>query len=84
MGTTQTTTLEATAVTPSLFYGDTLSLPHVKVDDSQDALVHILAGCNVLVDSDETALLVLLNLGVPLEDAKSAISLAKVGLPRST
>lgn len=82
MGTTQTT-LEATAITPSLFYGDQLTIPHIQVNDSTTVVECIQAGQNVLVSNEETALIALLTLGLSLDEARSAIDLAKFGLPRS-
>ncbi len=69
---------EAAAVTPTLFLGDHLSLDHVYVYG--DASEQIRAGQTVRTDSEETCMITLLNLGVPLNEIKARISRAKVGL----
>ena len=69
----------ATAVTPTLFLGDELDLPHVYVYG--DASEQIRRGATVLTDSEETCLITLLNLGIPYMQAKDKITRAKFGLP---
>ena len=71
------TTALATAITPTLFFGDDLDIPHVYRygDGSPD----IREGRTVRVDSGEWALITLLNLGVSMEAARRRINEAQVG-----
>lgn len=68
----------ATAITPTLFFGDDLDIPHIYRygDGSPD----IRAGHTVRVDSSEWALITLLNLGVSMEAARRMINEARVGI----
>ena len=68
----------ATAITPTLFFGDSLDLPHIYRygDGSSD----IRAGNTVLVDSTEWALITLMNLGVSIGEARRKINQARVGI----
>jgi hypothetical protein len=71
-------TQEAGALTPLLFFGETLPFKHTYVYGDGSDLVR--AGTTVRVDNDEWALITLLNLGVPMADAQSRLDRAKHGL----
>lgn len=68
----------ATAITTTLFFGDELDFPHVY--RYGDGSADIRAGRTVRVDSSEWALITLMNLGVPIDEARRRINQARVGI----
>lgn len=84
---TSTPPLEAAAVTPSLFLGETLRLPHVTVSSARQAVEVIRAGGTVLTDSRAVAMATMLQLGIAAEVAHRRLCHATqivdgdVGLP---
>lgn len=66
----------AAAITPSLFLGNYLSIEHETFYSVETAVEHINNGRTVLVDSTTDALLILLQLGLSLEESLPKIQAA--------
>ncbi len=60
---------EAAGLTPSLFLGEALSLPHVTVSSARQAVEVIRSGGTALTDSRAIAMATMLQLGIAIEVA---------------
>lgn len=79
MGTTET--VEAAAVTPSLYLGPQLTtIEHVEVNELYSAVALIKMGATVLVGLASLATEIMIELGASEEDAHAAVDRAMHGI----